>query len=201
MTETGTGVRAAIIGTGMIAAVHHRAIRAAGGVLVGVLGSRPERSAEAAAEWDCAAYPDLEALLAADIDLVHVCTPNATHAEFTTAVLKSGRHVVCEKPVAVTVAQAEGLEALAAGAGLIAAVPFVYRYHPIVRELRERRIAGQFGPWHALHGSYLQDWMLAPDTGNWRVHPEAGGAHAPSPTSARTGATWWSSPPASAWRA
>jgi predicted dehydrogenase len=167
--------RAAIIGTGMIAAVHHRAIRAADGVVVGVLGSRPERSAQAAAAWDCTAYPDLEALLAADIDVVHVCTPNATHAEFTTAVLKSGRHVVCEKPVALSATQAEGLEALAAGSGLVAAVPFVYRYHSIVRELRARRIAGQFGAWHALHGSYLQDWMLAPDTGNWRVQAEAGG--------------------------
>jgi predicted dehydrogenase len=175
MLQTGAGVRAAVIGTGMIASVHRRAIRAAGGEVVGVLGSRPERSAQATAEWGCAAYPDLEALLAAGVDVVHVCTPNATHTALATAVLRSGRHVVCEKPVAVSAAQAQELEALSAGSGLVAAVPFVYRYHPIVRELRERRVAGQFGPWHALHGSYLQDWMLAPDTGNWRVHPEAGG--------------------------
>jgi predicted dehydrogenase len=174
MTQPGNR-RAAVIGTGMIAAVHHRAIRAAGGVVVGVLGSRPERSAEAAAAWGCAAYPGLEALLAADVDVVHVCTPNATHAAFATAVLRSGRHVVCEKPVAVSAEEAEGLQALAAGSGLVAAVPFVYRYHPIVRELRARRIAGQFGAWHALHGSYLQDWMLAPDAGNWRVDAEASG--------------------------
>jgi predicted dehydrogenase len=83
--------------------------------------------------------------------------------------------VVCEKPVAVSAAQAQELEALSAGSGLVAAVPFVYRYHPIVRELRARRIAGQFGAWHALHGSYLQDWMLAPDAGNWRVQAEVGG--------------------------
>ncbi|MFD7288784.1 Gfo/Idh/MocA family protein [Streptomyces sp. NPDC059863] len=52
---------------------------------------------------------------------------------------------------------------------------FVHRYHPIVRELRARRLAGEFGRWHLLHGSYLQDWMLSPTAGNWRVRADAGG--------------------------
>ncbi|GAA3709148.1 Gfo/Idh/MocA family oxidoreductase [Nonomuraea antimicrobica] len=168
-------VRAAIVGGGMVAAIHRRAVHAAGGVVVGVLGSRPERSAQIAADWDVATFPDLDALLAAEIDVVHVCTPNSTHASYATAVLRAGRHLVCEKPVATSFSEAEGLAAVAAESGVVATVPYVYRYHPLVRELRARRLAGEFGRWHALHGSYLQDWMLSPDVGNWRVQVETGG--------------------------
>ncbi|MFE2093461.1 Gfo/Idh/MocA family protein [Streptomyces sp. NPDC059460] len=172
---SGTEVRAAIIGGGMVAAIHRRAIQAAGGVVAGVLGSRPERSTEIAAGWRTTAYPDLDALLAADVDVVHVCTPNSTHSSYGTAALRAGRHLVCEKPIATSVPEAAELVGVASASGLVATVPFVYRYHPIVRELRARRLAGEFGPWHLLHGSYLQDWMLSPDAGNWRVQAEAGG--------------------------
>ena len=172
---SGEGMRAAIVGGGMVAAIHRRAIAAAGGEVAGVLGSRPERSAEIAASWGVAAFGDLDALLAADVDVVHVCTPNSTHVPYATAVLRSGRHLVCEKPVATSAVEAGALAALAAEAGLVATVPFVYRYHPIIRELRARTIAGEFGRWNALHGSYLQDWMLSPDAGNWRVQAETGG--------------------------
>ena len=172
---SGTGVRAAIVGGGMIAAVHRRAIRAAGGVVAGVLGSRPERSAEIAAGWGVTAFPDLDALLAADVDVVHVCTPNSTHSTYGSAALRAGRHLVCEKPIATSVPEAAELASVASVAGLVASVPFVYRHHPIVRELRARRLAGEFGNWHLLHGSYLQDWMLSPTAGNWRVRAGAGG--------------------------
>lgn len=172
---SGTGMRAAIVGGGMVAAVHRRAIQAAGGVLAGVLGSRPERSAEIAAGWGVAAFPDLDALLAANVDVVHVCTPNSTHSAYGLAALRAARHLVCEKPIATSVREAAELASAASAAGLVATVPFVYRYHPIVRELRARRLAGEFGNWHLLHGSYLQDWMLSPTAGNWRVRAEAGG--------------------------
>ncbi|MEV6498642.1 Gfo/Idh/MocA family protein [Streptomyces prunicolor] len=172
---SGTGMRAAIVGGGMVAAIHRRAIQAAGGVVAGVLGSRPERSAEIAAAWGVTAFPDLDALLAADVDVVHVCTPNSTHSAYGLAVLGAGRHLVCEKPIATSVPEAAELASVASAAGLVATVPFVYRYHPIVRELRARRLAGEFGNWHLLHGSYLQDWMLSPTAGNWRVRAGAGG--------------------------
>jgi predicted dehydrogenase len=168
-------LRSAIIGSGMIAAVHARAVRSAGGEVAGFLGSRPGRAAQLAADWAAVEYADLDALLAADVDVVHVCTPNSTHAEYTTAALGAGKHVVCEKPLATSVADASRLAALAEESGLVATVPFVYRYHPIVRELRARRIAGEFGDWNALHGTYTQDWLLSPAAGNWRVHDVTGG--------------------------
>ncbi|MFD2422634.1 Gfo/Idh/MocA family protein [Amycolatopsis pigmentata] len=169
-------LHAAVIGGGMIAAVHRRAILASGGVVAGVLGSSPERAAAVAAQWDTTSFVDLDALLAANIDVVHVCSPNATHLEYALAAVDAGLHVVCEKPLATTVADAALLAGAAANAGVVATVPFVYRYHPLISELRARRMQGRFGRWNALHGSYLQDWMLAPSAGNWRVDSAAGGA-------------------------
>ena len=171
----GERIRAAIIGSGMIAAVHARAVRAAGGEVAGFLGSKPGRAAVIAAEWDALEYPDLDALLASDVEVVHVCSPNATHVPYAEAALRAGKHVVCEKPLATSAEDAARLVALAEASGLVAAVPFAYRYHPIVRELRARRIAGEFGVWNALHGTYTQDWLLSPDAGNWRVSATEGG--------------------------
>lgn len=170
-------IRAAIVGTGLIGAVHARAIRSAGGSVVGVLGSSPMSSARSAAEWNAPkAYSDFSELIADDtVDVVHVCTPNALHVPQTEAALLAGKHVVCEKPVATSTADASRVATLANRQNLVLAVPFVYRYHPIVREIRARRIAGEFGAWQLLHGSYLQDWLADPDAWSWRVDSAAGG--------------------------
>jgi predicted dehydrogenase len=169
-------LRAAIIGTGMIGGVHRRAIIDAGAALVGVLGSSPARSAAIGAEWGVRGYVDLAELLADKPDVVHVCTPNATHVEYALAVIEAGIHVVVEKPLATSVADAQRLADAAVSAGVVATVPFVYRFHPLVRELRARRIAGEFGDLTLLHGSYLQDWLVSPDSSSWRVDSGAGGA-------------------------
>ncbi|WP_433872485.1 Gfo/Idh/MocA family protein [Saccharopolyspora sp. CA-218241] len=168
---------AAVLGAGMIAAVHRRAALLAGAEVVGVLASTAQRSREVARDWGVpTGYPDVEAVLADDrVDVVHVCTPNATHAAFAERALAAGKHVICEKPLGVSVAEAERMAAAADRSGLVAAVPFVYRYHPMVREIRERRIAGELGELALVHGSYLQDWMLSPDASGWRVDPELGG--------------------------
>ncbi|MDT0484390.1 Gfo/Idh/MocA family protein [Streptomyces doebereineriae] len=176
-TEASRPLRAAVIGAGMIAEVHRRAIHAAGGDVVGVLASTPARSLEVARRWGTTPYEDLPSLLAdGSVDVVHVCTPNHTHADYTLQALTAGKHVVCEKPLGVSVEQAERLAAVAERSGLTATVPFVYRYHPLVREIRRRRLDGEFGRWHLLHGSYLQDWMLSPEASGWRVDPARGGA-------------------------
>jgi predicted dehydrogenase len=168
--------RVAIVGTGMIAAIHRRSAVLAGAEIVGVLGSRPERSQEAAHEWDLPlAFSSIEELAASSADVVHVCSPNATHAPYVEAVVAAGKHVICEKPLAVSLAEAERMQALADRAGVVATVPFVYRYHPVVREIRARAQDGEFGPWNMLHGQYLQDWLLSAGSSNWRVDPAQGG--------------------------
>ena len=169
-------LRAAIIGTGMIAAVHRRAIVDADATLAGVLGSSAQRSAQAGADWGVRGYADLAELLADQPDVVHVCTPNATHAEYALAAIEAGINVVVEKPLATSLANARQLADAADAAGVVATVPFVYRFHPLVRELRARRIAGEFGDLTLLHGSYLQDWLVSPDSSSWRVEAAIGGA-------------------------
>lgn len=168
-------LRVAIIGTGMIAEVHARAVRTVGGRLTGVLGSRPERGAQAAGRWGGRGYLDLEELLDDAPDVVHVCTPNATHAPYVRALLAAGVAVVCEKPLGLDGAEARELAALARRAGVVATVPFVYRYHPLVREIRSRVSQGRLGRVLLMHGTYLQDWMLDARTANWRVDPALGG--------------------------
>lgn len=178
-----------MVGTGRIGAVHARSVRAAGARLRGVLASTPEHSERVAAEWDApVGYPDLDAVLADDaVQVVHICTPNALHLPFTEAALRAGKDVICEKPLATSTADAERATRTAQEAGRLLAVPFVYRYHPLVREICERRLGGQFGKWQALHGSYLQDWLLPPDATSWRLDPELGG---PSRAFADIGAHW-----------
>jgi predicted dehydrogenase len=167
----------AIIGSGMIAAVHRRSALLAGADLVGVLGSSPQRSADVARAWQVPdAYADLDELIHGPADVVHVCSPNATHAPYVEALVAAGKHVVCEKPLGVSLEQAERMTESAERAGVVATVPFVYRYHPIVREIRARAQAGEFGRWNLLHGSYLQDWLLSAAASNWRVDPDLGGA-------------------------
>lgn len=168
----------AFIGGGFMADVHSRAARAAGARIVGVTSSSPARSAAAADRIGAdVAFDDVDALLADPaIDVVHVVTPNATHHDLTARVLDAGKHVVCEKPLATTVADAVDLEQRATAAGVVATVPFVYRFHPMVREARARVAAGQVGQLFSVQGAYLQDWLLAADDDNWRVSTEAGGA-------------------------
>ncbi|MFB9378448.1 Gfo/Idh/MocA family protein [Kineococcus gynurae] len=180
-------LRVAILGAGMIGEVHRRAALLAGAEVAGVLASTPQRSAEVGAAWGVHGYADLAEVLADDVDVVHVCTPNAQHAPAAAAALSAGKHVVCEKPLGISLAEAEALAAQAEASGLVATVPFVYRYHPLVRELRARVGYGEFGTWNLLHGSYLQDWMLAPEASGWRVDPAAGG---PSRAFADIGSHW-----------
>ncbi|MGM1016902.1 MAG: Gfo/Idh/MocA family protein [Actinomycetota bacterium] len=178
VTDTGLGtIRTGILGGGFMARVHRAASRDAGGHLQAVATRSAEGGRDAAtalgaerAESDAAAL-----ITATDIDVVHICTPNATHAALAIAALRAGKHVVCEKPLATTAADAAALAEAADVAGLIAAVPFVYRYHPMVREARARVQRGDLGDLLTLDCSYLQDWMLRPSDDDWRVQSSAGG--------------------------
>ena len=168
-------LRVAIVGAGMIAAVHRRAALLSGATVAGVLASTPDRSAAAAASWRTEPFAGIDQVAASDVDVVHVASPNETHAPYVSALLDAGKHVICEKPLGLTSDEATAMTEQAQRAGVIATVPFVYRYHPLVREIRARAREGEFGDWYLLHGSYLQDWMLSPDSSNWRVDPARGG--------------------------
>lgn len=169
--------RAGIIGTGFMGHVHTRAIRAAGGSVAGVSGSAPQKGHDFAAEIGGATgYDDAEALIAApDINVVHICTPNHLHESLAKAAIAAGKHVVCEKPLSVDADSAAGMATAAADAGLVATVPFVNRFHPLMREARQQVADGTLGRLTLAHGSYLQDWLLQPGDDNWRVKADIGG--------------------------
>jgi len=178
VTDIGVGtIRTGLLGGGFMARVHTAAARSAGADLVGVATSSAAGGALAARElgYRRAGSDASDLLDAADIDVIHVCTPNTTHAALARAALLAGRHVICEKPLATSVDDARALVALAAEQGLVGAVPFVYRYHPMIREARARIAQGEIGTVLSVDAAYLQDWMLLPTDDDWRADGEAGG--------------------------
>lgn len=162
-------VRSGIIGTGFMGSVHTRAVRAAGGSVVAYAGRTGSAAAQAAeqAGVELALSPS-ELIAHPDVDVVHVCTPNSQHVELAAAAIEAGKHVVCEKPLALTADDAVALDAAARAAGVVTVVPFVYRYYPAVREARARIANSRDRIWLA-HGHYLQDWLADPGAYNWRV--------------------------------
>jgi predicted dehydrogenase len=171
-------LRSGIIGTGFMGSVHAHAVRAAGGDISAVAGSSQASGEAAAASLSArtaAASP--EALIGRDdVDVVHICTPNATHADLARKAIAAGKAVVCEKPLATSVQDAQELTDLADRAGVVTAVPFVYRFYPAIREARDRISRGEAGRLWLLHGSYLQDWLVGAEATNWRVDSTLGGA-------------------------
>lgn len=161
-----------------MARVHARAVRAAGGRVVGLVGSSLPRAETALADVGAErAFADVGDLMdTVDVDVVHVCTPNHLHVPFVHTALAAGAHVVCEKPLATDSASAAAMTEAARATGRVAVVPFVYRFHPMIREARERVRLGEVGTISLAHGSYLQDWLLRPADDNWRVDPRLGGS-------------------------
>ena len=175
---TGAPLGVGVIGAGFIGAVHGRSAMLAGGRVIGVVASSKRSSEEAAARIGAErAFDSAEALVASpDVDVVHICTPNHLHVPLALAALEAGKHVVCEKPLALDEGGATQLVEAAAASGRQAAVPFVYRYYPMAREARARVLGGRSGRLRLLHGTYLQDWLSLPVDDNWRVDENLGGA-------------------------
>ena len=171
-------VRAAVIGTGFVGPFHVDAIRRGGYAdVVAIAGSDRSR-----AEARAVSLGVERGALAADvlgddgIDVVHICTPNRTHVELATAALESGKHVVVEKPVGLTVREARPLVDLADRVGRHVAVAYTYRGYPMVRRARDLVAAGELGDVRLVHGGYIQDWLADPASYNWRLEPETSGA-------------------------
>ena len=173
---TSVPVRAGFIGGGFMGQVHSRAARAAGAQLVSLFSPNADRARVAAATLGFDEAVDSADLLADDtINVVHIVSPNTTHFPLALAAIAAGKHVICEKPLTTSTAQAEELTAAARSAGVVATVPFVYRFHPMVREARARILSGEAGRLLSIQGAYLQDWLLDADDDNWRVDETIGG--------------------------
>jgi predicted dehydrogenase len=171
-------ISSAIVGTGFIAPVHVEALRRLGRPITGVLGSSPERSRKAAVALGLprafASYDEL--LTDPAVHVVHLASPNRLHFAQCKEALAAGKHVICEKPLAMTAAETAELVSLARGSGRVAAVCYNVRFYPLCLEAWQRIASGQLGNVYHVTGSYVQDWLLHETDFNWRVLAEEGGA-------------------------
>ncbi len=170
-------LKAGVLGVGFIGVAHIEALRRIGVAVVGVVGSTPERARAKAEAADLpTVYESVEALAADEaIDVIHIASPNNVHYEQVLACLNAGKHVVCEKPLAVTSEQSAELVAAARSAGVVNAVCFNLRFYPNVLQAGAMARNGKLGKVNYITGGYLQDWLLLDTDWNWRLVPEEAG--------------------------
>jgi predicted dehydrogenase len=180
-------LKVAIFGIGFMGRVHTEALRRLGNVeVVGVAG----RTAGAARKFADALgieratgnYQDL--LADPDLNAVHICTPNELHFPMAQAAMQAGKHVLCEKPLASSIAEANAMLALAKEKGLAHCTLYNVRAYPQVQNMRRMCEAGELGDVQVVQGTYSQDWLLYDTDWNWRI--ESG----PSRTFADIGTHW-----------
>ncbi|MBN1479130.1 gfo/Idh/MocA family oxidoreductase [candidate division KSB1 bacterium] len=170
-------LKTAIIGAGFMGPVHTEALKRLGVQVTGILGVDDAESQKARAALNIArAYKNISELLDDNIDVVHITTPNKLHYEMAKAALLAGKHVLCEKPLAMTSRESAELVELAKKSGRVAGVNYNIRFYPLNLEVKNRVQAGQLGEIYSVVGSYVQDWLLYPTDYNWRVLAEEGGA-------------------------
>jgi predicted dehydrogenase len=165
-------VKVAVFGTGFMGRVHVEALRRLGTVeVVGVAGRTPEKSrafadTQAIPRWS---HDYREFLTDPDISAVHVCSPNALHYPMAKAAMEAGKHVLCEKPLASTVAEALEMTAMARKRNLANCTLYNIRAYPQVQNIRRMREAGEFGDIRVVQGTYSQDWLTYDTDWNWRI--------------------------------
>jgi predicted dehydrogenase len=171
-------IKVGIIGTGFIGPAHIEALRRLPDIEISALAeSSVELAKEKAALLGIEKfYGNYQALIQdSEIQSVHVCSPNYLHYEMSKAALLAGKHVICEKPLAIKVQEAEELLELAEEKKLVNVVNFNIRYYPLMRQLKLMIDKGELGKVLAIHGSYLQDWLFHQTDYNWRLEPEFSG--------------------------
>lgn len=171
-------VKAGIIGTGFIGPAHVEAARRLGFVdVIALCENGQELANKKAAQLNIErAYGDVAELLAdPDVEVIHNCTPNHLHYEVSTRILEAGKHVISEKPLAMTSAESRKLTELAKSKGAVHAIDFVYRYYPLVQQAHSMVRNGDIGDVFHATGSYTQDWLYLKTDWNWRLQPEMSG--------------------------
>jgi predicted dehydrogenase len=168
----------AVAGTGFIGPVHVEALERVGVTVTGILGSSAAKSQVAAEALGLpVGYASYEALLDDEaVDAVHLAVPNRLHYDMAKRALARGKHVMCEKPLAMNALESAELVTLAAESGLQAGVCYNVRFYPLNLEARTIARDGALGQIYSVAGSYVQDWLLYERDYNWRVLADQGGA-------------------------
>jgi predicted dehydrogenase len=177
MPPSANGIASAVIGSGFIGVVHLEALRRIGVRVTGLLSASAEKGESRAAALGLArSYASLEELLAdPEVDVVHVTSPNELHHPQVRQILAAGKHVVCEKPLAMTSAESAELVELAARSGLVNAVNFNIRFYPLNQHVSQLVAEGGVGDVRLVTGRYFQDWLLHDTDWNWRLEADQGG--------------------------
>ncbi|NYF11702.1 putative dehydrogenase [Leifsonia sp. AK011] len=184
--------RVAMIGYGFMGAAHSQGWRVAPRFfdlpakpqMQLIVGRSSTGVADAAERWGWAETSTdwREAIARDDIDIIDIVTPGDSHAEIAIAALEAGKHVLCEKPLANTVEEAEAMAAAAekaAAKGVYAMLGHTYRRVPAVTFARDLIAAGKIGDIHQIRASYLQDWLIDPEVPlAWRLQKEHAGSGA-----------------------
>ncbi len=170
-------IGAAVVGTGFIGAVHVEALRRLGVQVHGVVGSSHDRAASRARDLGLPpAYDSFQVMLADPrVEVVHIASPNHMHHEHAKAALEAGKHVVCEKPLAMTPDESADLLRLAEAGGRVHATNFNLRFYPVCQHVHGMVRERALGDVRLVSGHYLQDWLLLETDWNWRLEPERGG--------------------------
>jgi predicted dehydrogenase len=168
---------AAIVGPGFVGRAHLEALRRLGIPVQGILASTGERSKAAADSLQLPrAYNSLDEIAAdTSVQVVHLCTPNNLHFQGASQLLRAGKHVLCEKPLALDSRESAALVSLLKDTGLVGVVTYNLRYYPLCQESRALIRQGAIGQVKLIHGSFLQDWLLFPTDWNWRLEAKLGG--------------------------
>jgi predicted dehydrogenase len=171
-------IKVGIIGTGFSAKSHIEALRRLSGVeVVAISGSTLEKAKQAAKQFSIPNfYESVDELIDdPEVEVVHNCTPNYLHYTVNKKVLEKGKHLLSEKPLAMTSEESRELLELAKSKNVVAGVCFNYRHYPLVAQAKELIAKGEYGPVHFVHGTYLQDWLLYDTDYNWRLDTKRNG--------------------------
>ncbi|KAF0111927.1 MAG: oxidoreductase domain-containing protein [Chloroflexi bacterium] len=169
--------KVAVIGLGFMGRTHIHSLRRLGIEVYGVAGISEDEAKSAASELSIPKWyrNSDEAIEDPEVQAVHLCTPNNLHFSQAKKALISGKHVLCEKPLAMTMIESRELADLAKEKDLVTAVNYNLRFYPICQEARARIAAGELGIPYLIHGAYLQDWLFLKSDWNWRLEPQQGG--------------------------
>src|SRR6201994_2525303 len=183
-------LKVAIFGIGFMGRVHTEALRRLGNIEVTGVGGRTAAAARKFAdalsiERATGNYQDL--LADPELDAVHICTPNELHFPMAQAAMQAGKHVLCEKPLASSIAEADAMLALAKEKGLAHCTLYNVRAYPQIQNMRRMREAGELGEVQVVQGAYSQDWLLYDTDWNWRIDSRENG---PSRCFADIGTHW-----------
>jgi predicted dehydrogenase len=168
-----------IVGAGFVGPHHIDAVRRLGFVdVVALAASSADTAREKARALGVPkSYGRWEALIDdPDVQVVHNATPNYLHYPVSRAAIAIGKHVVSDKPLAMTSSEAGSLLEQATRAGIVHAVTFNYRGNSLIQQARRATARGDIGTPHFVHGHYLQDWLLHESDYSWRLDPDKGGA-------------------------